>query len=238
MASERFRLENGWFNAKMCLKFRKFGAKHRSYTCYGCLTIIPFPKVQYLRTLSYQERPEGMPHNYIVCCQECFKSGTLAPKSWNDLYDHMTSEQESIGHYEIILHQLLKQQSELVATIDRIRKENSELRNTLQTQEQLLGSLRETARSRSEQIVNLHTEIKTHRDPLLQTLSDMVDKLEQAACQIRPPGSECGICTEISSQLFVYVPCGHVLCGVCTHAQDTCPFCRATTRERVKLHSS
>lgn len=48
----------------------------------------------------------------------------------------------------------------------------------------------------------------------------------------------CGIC--LSEPVgFVHVPCGHTFCGVCSRRQGiTCPICRTTTRERVKLFFS
>lgn len=48
----------------------------------------------------------------------------------------------------------------------------------------------------------------------------------------------CGICLA-EPVGFVHAPCGHTFCGGCSRRQGlSCPICRTTTRERIKLFFS
>ncbi|KAL2100072.1 hypothetical protein ACEWY4_004466 [Coilia grayii] len=51
-----------------------------------------------------------------------------------------------------------------------------------------------------------------------------------------PSSSECVVCMERGSQV-IFLPCGHVCCcHQCSDALQTCPLCRATIDQRVRLY--
>ncbi|KAI4875774.1 hypothetical protein NFI96_024286 [Prochilodus magdalenae] len=51
-----------------------------------------------------------------------------------------------------------------------------------------------------------------------------------------PGSSECVVCMEAGSQV-VFLPCGHVCCcQVCSDALHSCPLCRSTISQRIRLY--
>lgn len=51
-----------------------------------------------------------------------------------------------------------------------------------------------------------------------------------------PGSSECVVCMEFGSQV-IFLPCGHVCCcQQCSEALQTCPLCRATIDQRVRIY--
>uniref|UniRef100_A0A3Q0RXX0 Leucine rich repeat and sterile alpha motif containing 1 n=1 Tax=Amphilophus citrinellus TaxID=61819 RepID=A0A3Q0RXX0_AMPCI len=51
-----------------------------------------------------------------------------------------------------------------------------------------------------------------------------------------PGSSECVVCMETGSQV-IFLPCGHVCCcQVCSDALQTCPLCRASISQRIRLY--
>lgn len=51
-----------------------------------------------------------------------------------------------------------------------------------------------------------------------------------------PSSSECVVCMERESQV-IFLPCGHVCCcQTCSNALLSCPLCRASVSQRVRLY--
>lgn len=51
--------------------------------------------------------------------------------------------------------------------------------------------------------------------------------------------NRCVICLGNEKQLFVFIPCGHmVACGPCSYGMDKCPMCRATIDKKQKVYTA
>ncbi|XP_036418812.1 E3 ubiquitin-protein ligase LRSAM1 [Colossoma macropomum] len=67
----------------------------------------------------------------------------------------------------------------------------------------------------------------TPQTPLTPTAPSPVDG---------PGSSECVVCMEAGCQM-VFLPCGHVCCcQVCSDALHSCPLCRSTISQRIRLY--